>query len=413
VGGQLAAAEDAEDAAHGQSMISRAKAQHDREIAAKNADIFRKNAERIRNEEVRRLRESAGLDIGRLDQARHDNIERIQTDVRTIGQRIDFATDVQAERIYGDYTRYSQRANYEYSMVADRLNEDYQRISGQIVSDANTDINRISEVTNEVIRRIGRRAVETATRGFEEENDYRKELAFRVSSQRSFYAAGNVVVNTGTPASLQLDMMQQGEVQAQRIRRDYQFRVTELHESATDTARDALYQIEDIRTEANRAVEQLGIQRDRGITDAAYRRDTTLEDLEVQGRRAIKDLQVTRAWQIEDLHLEGGRQIDDINVNTDLRIADISRNLGYDVSDAMFQADQLDLQAEITLAGGEAAYAAGMNQADAYSSAGDDALTAGYLGALTTGLSGTASILDMTPAPGQWGYGGYKARVKG
>jgi hypothetical protein len=196
-------------------------------------------------------------------------------------------------------------------------------------------------------------------------------------------------------------MMQQGEVQAQRIRRDYQIQVTDLKDRASDTARDALYQIEDIYTETTRAVEELGIERDRGLFDAAQRRDRTLEDIHVDATRGIDDLRteytqkiedsnVTAGYDLEDLHLLAGRTLEDLNYNTDIAITDLSRNHGYDLSDITFRADELDLRADITQELGTAEFAAGVNQAAAYSQAGSDAITAGYFNAATSAMNAWA-----------------------
>lgn len=416
VGTALSGAEDAEDAYHAQGQSALLNAQHRQAVANEQAHTFRRNAERIRNEQIRRLNETHAINVGRLGYDRDQGIYRITEDVavndarlrgeqdRQVG-RITYATDTAAARIYEDVARYSTQAKQDYSIVAERLNADYERITGQIIEDGVRDINRIGEVTGEVVRRLGRRATETAVRGFEEENDYRQELAFRVSQQRSFYAAGNVVINTGTPASLQLDMMQQGEVRAQRIRRDYHIQVTELKDQASDRVRDALYQIEDIYTEANRAVNELGIERDRGLQDATIRRDRALGELHTDATRGIQDLQteytnrvedinVTTAHQLEDLHVLAGRNLEDLNRDTDIQISDLSRNLGYDVSDYTFQADELDLQATITEDLGHADYAAGVNQHNASKQAGSDALTAGWYNAAVAGMNAYASGIN-------------------
>lgn len=60
-----------------------------------------------------------------------------------------------------------------------------------------------------------------ARKGVAEENDLRGEVSQLISSQKVGYAAGNVMVNRGTPAAMQISTARQGEVDALRIRDNY------------------------------------------------------------------------------------------------------------------------------------------------------------------------------------------------
>lgn len=369
IGASLSSAEDAEDAYHKQATIDYQAGQKAKEVAEYNAGVFRENALRIRNEQIARINDTYTV-----------NHERTYESLNTNIARLDWAADQNASRLVDDYERYTGTAGREYSIVADRLNSDFSRISGQIVSDANKNIGQIDQVTNEAIRRLGRKAVESATEGFETENDYRQDVLFRISEQRSYYAAGNVLLNTGTPASLQLDMKQQGEVQALRIRRDYAIRVQDLHDTADDTARDALFKIDDIRTSANRAVNELDIKTFRGLEDSKNRLTDELTDLTTKGIRQYNDIETTRAWQVTDLHAEANRGI-----------IDVDTGLAYDISDAMAEADNLDQQAVLAEMQGDAAAIAGVNRAGANRTAGNDAISNGYINAAAAGVNAYSS----------------------
>ena len=348
VAGKIDAAEDAEDAYHANSKISEANAEHRREVAEYNAAIFRDQAARVRNEMVGRLNEVAGI-----------NIARTQDDADTNTRRIEEALGINTGR-------FSTSANIDKI----RLNEDYKQFAEELNLDADRDIGRITEIANETVSRLGRRAADTATTGFQVENDLREQVAQDVSSQRSVYAAGNVVVSSGTPMSMQIDTLQRGEVQAQRIRRDYRIQVRDLKDNASDVMRDAFFKIEDINTNV-----------DRSIADAG--RDTF---------RAVVDINRTTAMKLDDLYREAGYKTEDINRETDLRINDLSRNLGYDLSDTEFEAKKLDQQANLTLLQGDAEFEAGMNISKAQADAGDDAYTGGLISAAGSLAGGVSNI---------------------
>lgn len=414
VAGQLSAAEDAEDAYNEQARISRLNAEHQRKVAEFNANIFKENAARLRTVQTGRLVDTASLNISRLMLDRDVNIGRLQEGLDINSGRLLSSTGLNLSRIEEDtsrtvyqagtdFNRYIKRVAQDRSLVMNRANQDFGTLSGDVLQDEERQVSRTTEVANEVIRRLGRQATETAVRGFEQENDFRKEVVFRVSQQRAFYAAGNVVVSTGTPAMLQLDTVQQGEMQARRIRRDYRIQVQDLQDRATDTMRDALYRVEDIRSEAARAVRDLGINRDRLLQDAdieaAYRgedlvvnRDRAVDETMRESGRQTDDLLQTTAYQLGDLYREAGYQIDDINFETDTRIQDTETRLGYDLSDNFYEADVLDHRALLTLMQGDAAFAAGINMAAAQEQAGSDARFNGVVTAIGNGIAGVSSI---------------------
>lgn len=347
VAGQVSAAEDAEDAYHAQAASTYANAQHRKLVAEYNAGIFTEQAGRLRNEMVDRLNEVAGVNISRIKEEQVTNVGRIEEALGINVGRFTFVSDVGKER----------------------LTEDFERLASELNMDAEKDIDRITEVSQESVSRLGRRAKDVSTTGFEIESDLRQEIAQDVSAQRSFYAAGNVVVTSGTPMRLQTDSYQQGEVQAQRIRRDYRIKVQDLEDTASDVMRDALFQVEDIETETLRR------------TGKAAR----------ETGREVEDINTTLAWNLGDLQRTAGYQIEDIDTNTDIRLTDIERTQGYDLSDTEFEALKLDQQATLTLIQGDAELAAGVNRAAALEQAGEDVFAGGITTAVGSGLTGVAS----------------------
>jgi hypothetical protein len=416
VGAALSGAEDAEDAYHKQATIDYQAGQQAKKVADYNAGVFRENAVRIREEQIARLNttytvnhervyDALDTNVSRIDTALETNLSRVNKDLANTTGRVDFTADESASRLVSDYTRYTGIAGREYSMVAERLNDDFTRLTGQIDADATKDMGRLDLVTNELIRRLGRKATETATEGFEKENDYRQEIAFRVSEQRSYYAAGNVLLNTGTPAALQLDMKQQGNVQALRIRRDYAIRVQDLHETADDTAREALFKIDDIRTSAQRAVDELGVKTFRELEDNQNTFTDRVTDLTTDGIRQYNDVQTTRSWDIADLMRSSSRDIADltsraVDTKIDLHaeanrsIIDMDTGLAYDISDANADADNLDQQAVLTQMQGDAAAIAGVNRAKANRAAGSNAISNGYIDAAAAAVGGATDYLN-------------------
>lgn len=392
VGSDFAAAEDAEDAYHAQSQISAANAKHRREIAEYNAGVFREQATRLRNEMAGRLNEVAGINIGRLQDDREINTDRLLETRSTNIARLEEALGLNASRSILTTEQAQQRVIQDRTFILEQLNQDHKILADRLGLDAEKDIGRIQQVTAEVVRRLGRRASEVAVTGFEVENDFREEIEQEVASQQTFYAAGNVVVNSGTPMKMKVDTYQRGEVMAQRIRRDYSIRVQELEDTASDAMRDALFQVDDIRTETSRRISD-----SRRLTNRAGGEATR------QAGRELVDLNQTLAWTLDDLYKEAGyrigdidkqtgQQIFDINRSTDMRITDISRNLGYDLSDTLFEANKLDQQATLTMIQGDAEFSALMNQSDAQAQAGKDAFIGGTLGAIGNGIAGVSNI---------------------
>ncbi len=203
--GQVNAAEDAEDAYHAQSMISAANAQHRREISRYNASIFTEQATRLRNEQIGRLNEVAGINIERLDESRSINSDRVYQALGINTERVTHNQNLSVTRANQDAERVVGYAKQDIARVTGRADSDFMRTVQRTNKDRDRNIKRIEEVASETIKRLGRRASEVATRGFEEEGDFRKSVMQRVSSQRSFFAAGNIVISSGTPMSLQLD----------------------------------------------------------------------------------------------------------------------------------------------------------------------------------------------------------------
>lgn len=473
-GSSLSAAEDQEDAYHAQSQSALANAQHRKEVSIYNAGIFTTQADRLRDEQVTRINEAAGINISRLGSTRDTNIERLETSrdvrnerldiVRNTGiNRFDTYYDTQTGRLTetqereggklnSDLVRTVGRWNTDRYESLDEVNRNSVKVSGRlndgarlaserIVEDAiegkgristerDIAIDRTKGVTDDAIKADGKEATETATAGFEEESGLRSEVNQEISSNRVFYGAGNVVIDSGTPASLRMDSQQQGEVSALRIRRDYRIRVENLEQNAKDSIRDALFQIDglkrqagydisDIDKESSRSLfdvgqttawqledlyEQAGYdiadinkQANRGVNDVTRLTARTLDDLNRTTSEGLADLKTSTDDQKYDLNFETdlsisdnltatADQISDINSATDLQLDDINRNLGYDLSDVEFEADKLDQQAALTLIQGNADYAAGVNQADAFDKAGNDAITNGVLNAVATGV---------------------------
>ena len=315
------------------------------------------------------MNEVAGVNITRVEDDRSTNTSRIAESLGINVDRLNEEGSRQLTRIASDRTQVFARANEDNQLMAERLG-----------LDAEKDIGRITEVTHEVTRRMARRAGDVATTGFNVENDFREEVEQEVSAERAFYAAGNIVLSSGTPASMQLDKYTRGEVQAQRIRRDYSLQVRDIKDNASDVMRDALYQVEDIRTETARR-----------ITDGNREVGRIVSDAQRSASRSEFDISQTLAFSLSDLHRESGYQVTDINNNADIRIADTSRNLGYDLSDNDFEATKLDQQATLTMLQGDAEFAGLMNQSRAQATAGDDAFTGGLLSAGGTLIGGVAN----------------------
>ncbi len=435
VAGGFSAAEDAEDAYHAQASDVFLNAQHRKEVAEYNAAIYIDNALRLRNEMVGRLNEVAGVNIGRFEADKLTNITRLQgareTNVVRLQEerergitraQLDRETDV--DRLNTVRNRTITRTEDvlgigtgRFQLIADRdkgrLSEDFARLAAELNMDAERDIDRITEISEESVVRFGRRAKNVATTGFEIESDLRTEIARDISSQRAYYATGNIVVNSGTPMRLQTDAYQQGEIQAQRIRRDYRIKVQDLKDTASDTLREALFEVEDIRTDTSRRFDQAfretsritedinttltfnlsDLYRNAGIEieDINFDTDIRLIDINRTAGRTIEDIDIIAGLQISDINLEIDTRVGDIITETTRRTGDISLNLGYDLSDTEFNAKKMDQEAALTLIQGDAELAAGVNRAAALEQAGSGALAAGTLTALGGGLTDVAS----------------------
>jgi hypothetical protein len=298
--GMFKSSKDSKKAAKEQALISMKDAQHRREVALYNADILRNQALRIRTEQTSRINETSGINVGRLEEVAGINTSRI-------------------------------------------------------TEAAGTTISRIGEAYDITSGRLKTQQSETYAAGTEAENAARDETVQIIGSERAAYAAGNIVVNSGTPASLQIDTVRQGEIDALRIRKSYR-----------------------------RAAEQIGEQ--------------------------ISDLKRERDYTISDINQQTGQQTGDIARTTGYQIADINRNKGYDLSDANYEADKLDQQAVLTVISGDAELAAGVNRAEAYKDAGSRAFTTGLLNTAGTIAAGfdpkwfTPSSAANTVGPLSSGY---------
>lgn len=308
--GSSKAGKDADKAAKEQALISIANGESQRDTAIYNAGVLREQAIRLRGESVNRLKEVAGININRLDTTLGINTNRINT-VTSINK------------------------------------------------------GRIQEVADTNIGRLRDKAAQTYERGIEDENAVRENTSQTISTQRATYGARGVMIDTGTPAAMQIDSARAGEVDALRVRRNYRIAAEDLLEQAKDVRRDA-------------------------------------------------------DWQIGDLTRTSSWQLDDINMSTGAQGNDITRNLGYDLSDTEYEASNLDLQATMTIAQGEAAYAAALNNAKATSSAGTAAKQAGNINAaanIAAGIdpkwftSNSAAVVASAPnsvGPMNTANGGYK-----
>lgn len=314
--GQLKAGSDAKKAADKNADIAIADATHRKEVSEYNAKILKEQAERLRNEQVARLNEVAGINTGRITEDMEINIGRISEAYQTNVSRLLKSSTTSINRVIED------------SLIK----------SAQVQEKADT-----------TVRRLERDAATQVEIGSEEENKIRRIAAETISSTRAFYGARNIVIDSGTPAALQIDAARMGEVDALRMRRNYRLKAQAILEQASDVKRDALWEIGDI----NRV--------------AAYQ---------------LTDLRETAGNQLIDLTRDMSYTTSDINRTGNQQLSDINRNLGYDLSDNEFEATKLDQQAALTLLQGDAALSAGINRSEAYKDAGTNAFTQGVLGAV-------------------------------
>lgn len=320
--GQYKAGRDQREAYQKQAISETAYAESQREIARYNADILQQQALRLRNEQVGRINEVAGINIQRLAEAADINIGR------------------------------TQRAR---TTNVSRLIQDTGTNIDRVEAEAERNLTRVRQVAEDQIDELRTQANLTREVGAESENDRRQQTADDISDIRASYGARNVVIDSGTPASLQVDAARMGEVEALRIRRNYRMDAERYEREAMRTAREANWEMEDIAR-----------SRDEFLTDSFLN----------MGR------------QVSDLNLAADDWISDIRRTTDYQIGDIRRNLGYDLSDTEFEAKKFDQQAALAILQGDAEYTAGLNRSDAYGEAGSDAYTAGILNSASTIAAG-------------------------
>lgn len=315
---QIKAGRDAKDAYRKSAASAQAEAKHRREIAQYNAKILTEQAARLRGEQVNRINEVVNINLGRL-------AETLDTNIGRENESLDINTG--------------------------RLLESARTNVGRIQEAAGTNIGRIEEVANTNIGRLSKKAQQTVEQGAEVEDDVRRVAAEVISSQRAFYGAGNVVIDSGTPAALQVGTARMGEVDALRVRRNYRLQADALLEQASDIKRDSSYMIEDI------------------MKSTSYQ---------------VGDISRTTGYQVADNVRNTMYSIQDQAGDYANQRADLLRNQGYDLSDTEFDALKLDQEAVLTILNGDAELVAGQNRADAYNTAGSNAMTSGILNGLGT-----------------------------
>jgi hypothetical protein len=348
---------DAKKAAKDAARTSIAEAMQRKQVAEYNATVLREQATRYRNEMVNRLKESSSINVGRLTE---------DFDINTF------------------------RLNEAYNLNVSRLGQSADRDTFRTVGDTATGVARtqedallnsarVQEVADTTVRRLERDATQEIVYGAEDENQIRRLAAENISATRAFYGARNIVIDSGTPAALQVDAARMGEVDALRVRRNYRIKAEALLERAADVKRDALWQIGDI----NRV--------------AAY----SVTDIRKEAGRNLEDIMLTTGQQIQDMTRDWGYNTADTKRVTEQQISDITRNLGYDLSDTEFEALKLDQQAALVILQGDADVAAGLNRADAYKTAGSNAMTSSILSAAGSVISQVDPkwLQRSTPAP--------------
>lgn len=334
----LKAGSDAKKANKAAARASLAEAMHRKQVAEYNASILKEQAGRFRNEMVNRLKESSSINVGRLTE---------DLDINTF--RMNEAYNLNMQRL-------GQSANRDMFRVVGATATGV----GRTQEDALLKSARTQEVADTTVRRLERDAGQEIIYGSEEENKVRRVAAESISATRAFYGARNIVIDSGTPAALQIDAARMGEVDSLRVRRNYRIRAEALLERAADVKRDALWQIGDI----NRV--------------AAY----TVSDIRREAGQNLEDLMTTTGQQTADMTRDWQYNTADMARTTTQTIDDLGRTLGYDLSDTEFEATKLDQQAALVILQGDAELAAGQNRADAYKTAGSNAMTQGLLGAV-------------------------------
>ena len=334
----LKAGSDAKKSAKANARASIAEAMHRKQVAEYNASVLKEQASRYRNEMVNRLKESSSINIGRITE---------DLDINTF--RLNEAYELNVSRLSQSANRDMFRTVGEAATGVARTQEDALLKSA-----------RVQEVADTTVRRLERDAGQEIIFGWEEENKIRRVAAETIGATRAFYGARNIVIDSGTPAALQVDAARMGEVDALRMRRNYRIRAEALLERAADVKRDALWEIGDINRVAAYSV-----------TDIRKAAGQNLEDIMLTTGQQISDM--TRDWQYSNA---------DMQRVTGQTISDINRTLGYDLSDTEYEAVKLDQQAALVILQGDAELAAGFNRADAYKTAGSNAMTQGILGAV-------------------------------
>lgn len=88
-------------------------------------------------------------------------------------------------------------------------------------------------------------------RGVEEENKVRRSTAEMIGQQRAAAGAGNIRIDVGTPAQLQIDSARLGEVDALRVRRNHRLEGEKIVQQMDDLQRDTENTISDLNYEAD------------------------------------------------------------------------------------------------------------------------------------------------------------------
>jgi hypothetical protein len=399
--GALKAGRDSKKAAKAAARASIVEAMHRKKVAEYNATVLREQATRYRNEMVNRLKESSSINVGRLTE---------DLDINTF--RLNEAYNLNISRLSQDTSRDIGRIDQDTSRDIGRIDQDTSRDTFRVVGDAATDVSRTQEdallksartqeVADTTVRRLERDAAQQVVYGSEDENQIRRLAAETISSTRAFYGARNIVIDSGTPAALQVDAARMGEVDALRVRRNYRIKAEALLENAADIKRDALWQIGDINRVAAYSITDIRKETGRNLEDIFTYSARERGDILTAAGRDKADLIQSSTQTSQDLTRNWGYNTSDTKRVTEQQLADIGRNLGYDLSDTEYEATKLDQQAALVILQGDADMAAGLNRADAYKTAGDNAMTQGILNAAGSVISQVDPkwLQRSTPAP--------------
>lgn len=365
VAGTIKAGSDAKKAAKVNSQIALADAQHRKEVAVYNAMILQEQAVRLRNEQVARINEVTGL-----------NIDRLNYSLDVTASRALESFDMNVDRINRNVMQSTGRIADTSGMQVDRISEEASINSERLRESAGINIGRIRESTDANVGRLNRQADQTQVVSNEQQNAIRRMGAEVASSQRAFYGARGVMIDTGTPASMQIDTARLTEVDALRTRRNYRLQIEEIQQSAADLQREASYQVDDIKRSTSQQ-----------LSDIARVSKYQIGDINRVTAYQIEDITENADYALTDMARDLGYQLEDAEYTTTTQIEDIIRNTGYDLSDVEFEASKLDQQAALIMLEGDAALAAGNNRASAYKQAGADA----FANSILTGVGQAAS----------------------